>query len=169
MLSVILVSFCVTLVCVCVTLVYFCVTLVYFCVTLVYFCVTLVSRVLLLVCIHINIVHYITHTASLPLHQISGRGSICDPLGDYNVWTMPQGIASNLSDKRITLVATKVSGCGNDTLYGGLFVEGESILNVYEISVMMSSVCHMMSHDHSWTLQHSSGTYHLGLIMTVQP
>ena len=48
-------------------------------------------------------------TANLPLHQISGRGGLCDPLGDYNVWTVPQGIPDDLSDRRIILVATKVS------------------------------------------------------------
>ena len=48
-------------------------------------------------------------TANLPLHQISGRGGLCDPLGDSNVWTVPQGISDDLSDRRIILVATKVS------------------------------------------------------------
>ena len=47
--------------------------------------------------------------ANLPLHQISGRGGLCDPLGDYNVWTVPQGIPDDLSDRRIILVATKIS------------------------------------------------------------
>ena len=75
-----------------------------------------------------------SHTASLPLHQISGRGSICDPLGDYNVWTVPQGIASDLSDKRITLVATKVSE--HVIPYMGCLWWKEYILNVYDILVI---------------------------------
>ena len=44
----------------------------------------------------------------LNYYQISGRNSICDPLGDNNVWTMLQGISDDISDKRIILVTTKV-------------------------------------------------------------
>jgi len=62
---------------------------------------------LISILLRVTLVYY--STAKLPLHQISGRSSICDPLGDYNVWTIPQGIPADLSNKRIILVATKVS------------------------------------------------------------
>lgn len=102
-------------------------------ITLVYFSVMLVYSPCY-ISVYINIVTT-SHTASLPLHQISGRGSICDPLGDNNVWTVPQGIASDLSDKRITLVATKVSG--HVIPYMRCLWCKEYILNVYDILVIL--------------------------------
>ena len=92
-------------------------------------------------------IHY---TARLPLHQISGRGSICDPLGDYNVWTMPRGIPESLSDKRIILVATKVSRYCH-SLYGEVFMEGvvQLYLNYHHRYYMCSVNC-----KHAYSLVH---------------